>query len=251
VTVPRYKLTIEYDGEGYAGWQRQPDQKSIQQKVEEAITQFSQEEQPIYVAGRTDAGVHAVGQVVHFDLNKENFTPYRIMEALNYHLRGSGIVILDVVEVSDEFHARFSALKRAYYYRIINRRPPLAIEKGRAWHIKPRLDVDAMREGAAHLIGQHDFTSFRDSECQANTPIRSINKIDFLVSGDEIQLHIEAKSFLHHMVRNITGTLKLVGAGKISAADVKDILEAKDRREAGPTAPACGLYLSEIFYAEK
>ena len=245
--MQRYKCIIEYDGTNFSGWQRQADQSSIQQCLEEAIFKFSGETVTIHVAGRTDAGVHAFGQVMHFDIEK-SISAEKIMGAMNFHLKPNPISVIGIEEASEEFHARFSAQKRHYIYRIINRRAPLAIEHLRAWHIGVPLDVDKMRQAANNLIGTHDFSSFRDSQCQGNTPIKTLDEIKIERSGDLITIEVCAKSFLHHMVRNIAGTLKFAGEGKWSANEVKKILEAKDRTKAGPTAPAYGLFFVKVDY---
>lgn len=245
--MPRYKFTIEYDGKGYVGWQRQDNGISIQQTIEEAIESFCQEKPALYVAGRTDAGVHALGQVAHCDLENQ-FPAYKIRDAVNFYLRKKNIIILDVEEVDDNFNARTSARKRIYLYRILNRRAPPAIRKGKVWHIGPELDIKAMKKGAKHLLGKHDFSSFRASLCQAKSPIKTLDILDIKTKDDEIHITAEARSFLHHMVRNMVGTLHHVGVGKMQPDDVKTILKAKDRTAAGPTAPAHGLYLVRVEY---
>jgi len=245
----RYKLIIEYDGTAYCGLQRQFDiaQKSIQEVVEDAIFSLSKTEVKIFCCGRTDAGVHARGQVLHFDLEKI-FTPYRMIMGLNNYLREELISVLACELVDQNFHARFSAKMRHYQYRIINRQGLLALEKNRAWHVRKKLDLTAMKSAANHLIGEHDFSSFRDAECQAQSPIRSLEKIEILQNDEEIILNFSARSFLHHMVRNIVGTLVYVGVGKFNADDVKEILAAKDRQKSGPNAPAYGLYFVKVDY---
>ena len=254
--MTRWKLTIEYKGTDYAGWQRQDDVPSIQQAIEEAITAFSGQEVALQAAGRTDAGVHAWGQVAHVDL--DDFTkpmePFEVAKAINAHLRPQPISILKAEIVDGEFHARFQAESKLYRYRLINRGAFLALERGLAWHLKRPLDVDAMYEAAQVLIGCHDFTTFRDSECQAKSPEKTLDRLDVTsrdyddCGGREIIFETEARSFLHHQVRNMVGTLVLVGEGKWSAGDVKTALEAKDRTKGGPTAPAEGLYLVRIDY---
>ena len=248
----RYKLTIEYDGTAYCGLQRQFDiaQKSIMEVLAKAIFNLSAQEVKIFASGRTDAGVHAFGQVVHFDLDK-NFDAYQMVMGLNHHLRDELISVLSCDIVDENFHARFSAKMRHYQYRIINRRGVLVLNKNRAWHVGKKLDVEAMKQAAKYLIGQHDFSSFRDSECQAQSPIRSLDKIEISQNGEngeEIILHFSARSFLHHMVRNIVGTLVYVGLEKFLVDDVKKILEAKDRKKSGPNAPAYGLYFAGVDY---
>ncbi len=245
--MPRYKLTIEYDGTPYAGWQRQKDVLSVQEAIETAIYGFCQQQVSLTCAGRTDAGVHALGQVAHVDLVGD-YSCFRIMEALNAHLRREAVSIVNVEAVPDTFNARFDATKRRYRYRIITRRAPLVMEHNRAWQIIGQLDLGAMREAAAYLIGHHDFTSFRDSQCQANSPMRTLDRLDITQTDDIITLELEALSFLHHQVRIITGTLVDIGRGKYPPATIQDILAARSRPAAGPTAPACGLYFVEVWY---
>jgi tRNA pseudouridine38-40 synthase len=245
--MPRYKLTIEYDGTGLVGWQRQEGRLSVQQYIEEAINGLSQEDVTIFGAGRTDAGVHALGQVAHFDMNKE-LPIENIHRGLNFYLKDTKIRIIDVEEVNEEFHARFSAKKRKYLYRILNRKAPPAIRQKQVWHVPQSLDLDAMRKGAEFLIGNHDFTSFRAGACQAKSPVKTIDKIEIAEKDDEIHIHVEATSFLHHMIRNFVGTLHFVGLKKWPPEEVKKILEARDRTLAGPTAPAYGLYFVEVTY---
>jgi tRNA pseudouridine38-40 synthase len=245
--MPRYKILIEYDGTGYAGWQRQANAISIQECIEESIESFSQEKVTLFSAGRTDTGVHAVGQVAHFDLKKEHGA-YTVTGALNHFLKTKGIVILETEIVDENFHARFSAKKRFYKYIILNRSAPPALDLNKVWHVKEPLNVDVMRLASGYLIGNHDFTSFRASECQAASPVKTIDEIEILLDEDYIVTYISAPSFLHHMVRNIIGTLKMVGCGKWQPEDVKTALEAKDRAAAGQTAPACGLYFLKVQY---
>ena len=245
--MPRYKCTIEYDGTGLCGWQRQDEAPSVQQHIEEAIFAFTGQNTKAHTSGRTDAGVHALAQVIHFDLDEE-FEAFKVMSAVNHHLKPEKIAILDAQIVSDEFHARFSAKKRYYLYRIVNRRAPLVIDFNRAWYVPQKLDVENMREGAKYLIGNHDFTSFRAAKCEGKSPIKTVDKIEIEQNGDLIEIYVEAKSFLHHMVRNIVGTLKMVGQGKADPEYVKDILDARDRRKAGVTAAAEGLYFLKVDY---
>ena len=245
----RYKLTIEYDGTSLLGWQRQLDGPSVQQYLEEILAKLNGFHQEIVSAGRTDAGVHALGQVAHIDL-KRDMEPWKIREAFNGNLQAAEIPIsvLDVTPVDDSFNARFSARKRAYIYRILNRRAPSPLLRNRVWWVPRPLNIELMRQGARHLLGHHDFSSFRAAACQAKSPIKTLDKLDISTQGEEIIFYVEAKSFLHHQVRNFVGTLKLVGEGRLSPDDIKHILAAKDRSAAGPTAPASGLYLAKVEY---
>ncbi len=247
--MQRYKLTIEYDGTAYCGFQKQSDiaTKSIEEVLENAIFKMTQESVKIFASGRTDAGVHALGQVVHFDLQKL-FEPYKIIDGLNHYLREENVAILKCEWVNQNFHARFDSKQRSYRYKIINRRTFLTIDKNHAWHVAQNLDLEAMKKAAEFLIGQHDFSSFRDAECQASSAIRTLDKITIKKINHEIQIEFFAKSFLHHMVRNIVGTLVFVGLGKFSITQVKEILEAKDRTKSGPNAPSCGLYFLGVEY---
>ena len=248
--MKRWKLVIEYNGTPYNGWQRQEMQPSVQQAIEEAIYKFCQQDIRIQAAGRTDTGVHALGQVAHFDLDygSRPITGYELAKAINAHLRPQPVVVLSAEEADHEFHARFMAVNKLYRYRIINRVSPLGLDQNLAWHFWKPLDVDAMHDAAQVLIGRHDFTTFRDSECQAKSPVRTLDRIELVRRGDEIIMEIEGKSFLHHQVRNTIGTLVLVGQGKWTKADFKKALEAKDRTKGGMTAPPEGLYLVRIDY---
>lgn len=245
--MPRYKIVLEYDGRNFVGWQRQKNGPSVQEALEEAIFRFCGERPRVFGAGRTDAGVHALGQVAHFDLGRAA-KPDTIRDALNFHLKPLPVTVLSAEEVPENFHARLSARERAYLYRIVNRRTPLALESGRAWQVKVPLDAAAMHRAAQLLVGKHDFTTFRASLCQAKSPVKTLNTLDVEREGDEIRIHARARSFLHHQVRNIAGTLALVGEGKWREADVAAALEARDRRKGGPTAPAEGLYLTGVVY---
>jgi tRNA pseudouridine38-40 synthase len=244
----RYKLLIEYDGSDFAGWQRQDGVVTVQSILENAIYKFSQEKVITHAAGRTDAGVHALGQVVHFDLQSKKFEPYIIKRAINFHLKPNKVAVLDCSLVSEDFHARFSAVKRYYKYIIINRDTPLVIDYGKAWQVKEKLDLELMQEAANLLIGTHDFTSFRAGQCQAKSPVKTIDYIKTSKEADSIIIELAAKSFLHHMVRNIVGTLRLIGNHKWPLERITLALQAKDRAAAGPTAPPCGLYLTKIDY---
>jgi tRNA pseudouridine38-40 synthase len=246
--MPRYKLTLEYDGSGLVGWQRQANGLSVQEVLETAVERFCGSAVTIHGAGRTDAGVHALAQTAHLDLPIEA-SPDVIRNALNHHVKPVAVAVLGVERVPESFDARRSARGRVYLYRILNRRPPAVLERGRVWHVGSRLDVEAMREGASHLVGKHDFTSFRDTLCQARSPLKTLDRLDVRRVGEEIRIEAQARSFLHHQVRNMVGTLKLVGAGKWRPADVARALAARDRRAGGPTAPPEGLYLVEVLYA--
>ncbi len=245
--MTRYRLTLEYDGSGFVGWQRQDNGMSIQQAVETAIERFSGEVVRVFGAGRTDAGVHARGQVAHFDLEKETDAE-TVAGALNAHLRPDKIAVLAAAAVEAGFDARLSARMRAYEYLIVNRRSPLTVARGRAWQVARALDAGAMHEAAQRLVGRHDFSTFRASLCQAKSPVKTLDALDVARDGDEIRLTARARSFLHHQVRNMVGTLELVGAGKWTADDVQAALEACDRAAGGPTAPAEGLYLVAVGY---
>jgi len=243
----RYRLRLEYDGGLFVGWQRQDNGASVQGALEEAIFKLSGECVTVTGAGRTDAGVHARGQVAHFDLEKE-FTPDKIRDALNHYLKPDPVAVLDAAIAAPDFHARFSAIARHYLYKIICRRAPLALERGHAWHVVRDLDADAMHEAAQTLVGQHDFTTFRASECQAKSPVKTLDKLDVHRSGDEIRVEASARSFLHHQVRSMVGTLKLVGEGKWAPKMVADALVATDRTQCGTVAPPDGLYLVKVDY---
>ena len=245
--MTRWRITVEYDGTGYVGWQRQDNGPSIQEALETAIARFSGETPRVFGAGRTDAGVHASGQVAHFDLEKAARAD-TVADALNAHLRPEPIAVLDAAAVESSFDARLSARERAYLYRIVNRRAPLTTERGRAWLVRTPLDAEAMGAAAARLVGKHDFSTFRAILCQARSPVKTLDVLEVAREGEEIRVRARARSFLHHQVRNIVGTLKLAGEGKWSADDVAAALEARDRRKGGPTAPACGLYLREVLY---
>ncbi len=245
--MTRFKLTLEYDGAAFVGWQRQDNGPSVQQALEEAVTGFCGETATVHGAGRTDAGVHALGQVAHLDLEKPT-TAETLRDAVNAHLKPAPVAVLAAEVAADDFHARFSATERRYLYRIVNRRPPLALERGRAWWVPRPLDAAAMHAAAQVLVGKHDFSSFRASECQAKSPVKTLTAIEVSRLAEAIEIRARAPSFLHHQVRNFAGTLRLVGEGKWSAAKVKQVLEARDRNAAGQTAPAEGLYLTEVVY---
>lgn len=245
--MPRYRLTLEYDGGPFVGWQRQSSGPSVQASLEAALARFTGEEPETTAAGRTDAGVHALGQVVHFDLARA-WDPRKICDALNYHLRPDPVAALAAAEVPDGFHARLSAVQRSYLYRVLNRRAPPALDAGRVWTVEKALDVEAMHDAAQELAGHHDFTSFRASICQARSPVKTLDRLSVRRVGEEIHVDAVARSFLHHQVRNMVGTLVQVGHGKWTRADVAAALAARDRRAAGPTAPPDGLYLVAVAY---
>ena len=247
--MPRFKLTVEYSGAPFAGWQRQADAPSVQQAIEEALRKLEPAAPPIIAAGRTDAGVHATGQVVHCDLEKD-WDPFRLNEALNRHLLPAPVAILAVRRVDFGFNARFSALERRYRYKIVNRRAPLTFDRGLAWRVKPILDLAAMAEGAAHLLGRHDFTTFRSSQCQADSPLRTLDSFAVHPTPQGCEITARARSFLHHQVRSMVGSLAQVGMGRWPAIHMREILEARDRAACGPLAPSDGLYLEAVRYPE-
>jgi tRNA pseudouridine38-40 synthase len=239
--VTRYKIVVEYDGGDFVGWQRQANGPSIQEAVEKAIKAFCGDENSTHAAGRTDAGVHALAMVAHADLSKEHRAD-TVRDAINQHLRPQPIAIIACEEVSENFHARFSCMRRAYEYRIVNRRAPLALDKGRAWRVSQNLDADAMNAAAQCLVGRHDFTTFRAAACQSDSPVKTLDEISVSRLGDEIVIRCVARSFLHHQVRSITGSLVEVGKGRWCPRDFRDALEAADRTRCGPVAPPDGLY---------
>ena len=245
----RYKAVVEYDGTTLLGWQKQLDGPSAQEFLEKSIFDFCGQNTEVYGAGRTDAGVHALAQVAHFDLDSPIDT-FRIREAMNAHLREleAPVSVLSIDAVDDDFNARFSAKGRSYVYRITNRRSPLILDKYRSWWVYVPLDIEKMRQAAQHLLGHHDFSSFRAAKCQAKSPLKTLDVFEITQNNEEIICYVKAKSFLHHQVRNMVGTLKMVGDGHLAPDDIKSIIEAKDRSAAGPTSPAHGLYLKEIFY---
>ncbi|HJS31040.1 MAG TPA: tRNA pseudouridine(38-40) synthase TruA [Alphaproteobacteria bacterium] len=245
--MPRYKLTLEYDGDPFVGWQKQNNGPSVQAALEAAIEKFCGARPATVGAGRTDAGVHALAQVAHFDLTRE-WPAATVMNALNFHLQPDPIAVLEAEIAAPDFHARLSATRRHYLYRILNRRAPPAIERHRVWAVQTPLDAAAMQAAAQALVGHHDFTTFRAAMCQAKSPEKTLDALDVSREGDEIRIVARARSFLHHQVRNMVGTLKLVGEGKWIAADVARALAARDRAAGGPTAPACGLYLTRVDY---
>lgn len=245
--MPRYRITIEYDGTPYVGWQFQQNGPSVQERLAQAIHGFCGDELIPNGAGRTDAGVHALGQVAHIDLAKD-WPVDTVRDALNAHLRPDPIAVLDCAEVAADFDARFAAVKRHYLYRIAVRRAPLALDKNRAWQVPVPLDADAMHAAAQQLTGKHDFTTFRSVQCQAKSPVKTLDRLDVSRIGAEVHIVAEARSFLHHQIRSLAGSLKLVGEGKWSAKDLKSALQAADRSACGPVAPPHGLYLVKVDY---
>ena len=247
--MPRFRMTIEYDGTPYVGWQMQENGQSVQAALQQAILSLTGETVSIRGAGRTDSGVHAMGQVINADLSRD-WKPYKLRNALNAHLAMAGerVSVLDVQAVDNQFDARFSALRRHYLYRIINRPSPLAIEAKRAWWVARPLDHEAMHAAAQTLVGHHDFTTFRSSHCQAASPVRTLDRLDVTRNGDLIEIRASAQSFLHNQIRSFAGTLKLAGDGKMTPADVRAALEARDRAACGPVAPPDGLYFMKVDY---
>lgn len=245
--MTRYRVTLEYDGAPFVGWQRQATGPSVQQALEDAIRRFCGETVTVYGAGRTDAGVHALGQVAHFDIERPTEAE-TIRQAINFHLKPAPVSILACEAAPPEFDARRSARERAYLYRIVNRRSPPALERGRTWFVAGELDADAMHAAAQRLIGRHDFSSFRAARCQAASPVKTLDSLAVERRGEEIRVRARARSFLHNQVRITVGTLRWVGEGKWSGEDVAAALAACDRRAAGPTAPPHGLYLTEVSY---
>lgn len=245
--MTRFRLTVEFDGRPYMGWQRQVHGPSVQQAIEEAITAVTGEEAILHAAGRTDAGVHARAMAAHAEIAKP-ITPFRLMEALNARLRPNPIAILACEPAPDDWHARFSCIGRRYIYRIVNRRAPLTFEAGLAWQVATPLDAAAMHEAAQRLVGAHDFTTFRSAHCQAQSPLKSLDRLDVRRSGEVIEVEAAARSFLHHQVRSMVGCLALVGRGKWNADDLSDALAAADRSRLGLNAPPDGLYFMEAVY---
>jgi tRNA pseudouridine38-40 synthase len=245
--MPRFKLTIEYDGTPFAGWQWQDDAPTVQRALTDAIAAFCGHPVKVAGAGRTDAGVHAFGQVAHVDLEKD-WRVDRVRDAINAYLRPHPVAVLSAEKMPDGFDARFSAKKRHYLYRIANRRPDLALERSRAWRVPRRLNVEAMHEAAQRLIGKHDFTTFRSTECQAKSPVKTLDTLDVTRDGEDVHIKTSARSFLHNQVRSMVGSLALVGDGKWSAGDLAAALAARDRAACGPVAPPEGLYLVSVDY---
>lgn len=245
--MTRFAFTVEFDGRPFMGWQRQAHGPSVQQAIEEALERITGERAVLHCAGRTDAGVHGLAMRAHADIAKD-IAPFRLMEALNAHLKHDPVAILACEVVADDWHARFSCVGRAYVYRILNRRAPLTFERGLVWQVPQPLDEQAMRDAAAYLIGRHDFTTFRSAHCQAESPVKSLDRLDVVREGDRIAIHAEARSFLHHQVRSMVGCLALVGMGNWTPADMATALAAKDRGALGLNAPPDGLYFVEAKY---
>ncbi|MQY42220.1 tRNA pseudouridine(38-40) synthase TruA [Epibacterium sp. SM1969] len=251
--MPRYALKVEYHGAPFAGWQRQKDQPSVQGAIEDALARLEPRDHTIAAAGRTDTGVHGLGQVAHCDMVKD-WAPFRLSEALNFHLKPLPVAIVDCAQVDEDWHARFSAIERQYLFRILMRRAPATHDAGQVWQINHQLDVDAMQEAANHLLGLHDFTTFRSSICQAQSPVKTLDELRIEAvdgfSGPEIHFHVRARSFLHNQVRSFVGTLERVGAGAWTPEDVRTALQSCDRAACGPVCPGHGLYLARVGYPE-
>lgn len=245
--MTRWRLTIEYDGAPFMGWQRQDHGPSVQQALEEALHRMTGELATVHAAGRTDAGVHALAMSAHVEI-KKTLTAHRLREGLNALVRPSPIAVLAAEPAPDDWHARFSCIGRRYLYRILNRRAPPALDRGRAWHVAVPLDAEAMAEGAAFLVGRHDFTTFRSVQCQADSPVKTLDRLAVSRVGEEIQIGAAARSFLHHQVRSMVGCLALVGRGQWAPEDMKRALEARDRAALGLNAPPQGLYFVEALY---
>jgi tRNA pseudouridine38-40 synthase len=245
--MTRFALTIEYDGSPFMGWQRQAHGPSVQQTIEEAIAATSGADTQVHAAGRTDAGVHALAMRAHFDL-ETGLTPFRLMGAINAHLRPAPVAILSCEMMPDDWHARFSCIGRAYEYRIVNRRAPLTVEKDRAWQVIQTLDAEAMQTAAQLLVGLHDFTTFRSAHCQAESPVKTLDRLDVRREGDHVIVEAEARSFLHHQVRSMVGSLAAVGTGRWTASDLQAALDAKDRNALAHNAPPEGLYFTKASY---
>lgn len=251
--MPRYVMKVEYHGAPFAGWQRQSAQCTVQGQIEAALAKLEPRAHQVAAAGRTDAGVHGIGQVAHCDMERD-WDPFRLSEALNYHLKPDPIAITACALARGDFHARFSALERRYRFRLLMRRAPATFDAGLVWQVARKLDVAAMREGAAHLIGKHDFTTFRSVICQAQSPVKTLDELSIEQvdgpSGPELQFTVRARSFLHNQVRSFVGTLERVGAGAWTPEDVRTALEANDRAACGPVCPPQGLYLARVGYPE-
>ena len=252
--MPRYALKIEYDGQPYCGWQRQIDLPTVQGAIEVALAKLEPRDHNIAAAGRTDTGVHALGQVAHCDMDK-TWDPFRLSEALNFHLKPAPVAIVACALVDDDWHARFSATERQYLFRLVSRRAPLVLEAGKVWQVSQKLDLGAMQAGAQRLLGRHDFTSFRSTICQAKSPVKTLDALDIECvtrpdGAPEFRFHVRARSFLHNQVRSFVGTLERVGAGAWTPQDVSTALEARDRAACGPVCAPHGLYLAGVGYSD-
>lgn len=245
--MTRFRLTVEFDGRPFMGWQRQAHGPSVQQAIEEAVEAITGETAVLHAAGRTDAGVHARAMTAHVDVARP-ITAFRLSEGLNAKLRPLPVAILAAEEAPDDWHARFSCIGRRYIYRIVNRRAPLALEAGRAWHVKVPLDAEAMHEAAQRLVGKHDFTTFRSAHCQSESPLKTLDRLEVRRRGDMVEIEAAARSFLHHQVRSMVGCLEMVGRGQWTADDLHDALDARDRAALGFNAPPDGLYFMEAVY---
>jgi len=248
--MPRYKLMIEYDGAGFLGWQAQANSITVQGVLESAIEVLHGAHITLHGAGRTDTGVHALGQVAHFDSPK-TWDPFVLCNAINGNVRPHAVSVISAEEIGEDFQARFSATGRRYLYRILNRRAPATIDRQKVWHVPMPLDVDAMHEAAQHLVGQHDFTTFRAAECQAKSPVKTLDRFDVMRFDEMVEIRAEARSFLHHQVRSMVGSLVQVGTGKWHPVEIKQALQARDRSRCGPVCPPDGLYLVEVVYGPK
>lgn len=246
--MTRYRLTIEYDGRPYVGWQRQDNGLGVQEVVEDAVKAFSGEEVRVFCAGRTDAGVHARAQIAHFDLSTDRFSADKVRDAINFHTKPHPVSIVAAEIADEDFHARFSATEREYLYVILNRRSRAAVDAGLVWWVPVPLNVEDMHEAAQILVGKHDFSTFRASFCQADSPIKTLDEISVTAAGEEIYIKVRARSFLHHQVRNIVGSLSWVGGTKWTKADLQKAFDAKDRNAGGPKAPSDGLYMMRVGY---
>jgi tRNA pseudouridine38-40 synthase len=245
--VTRFRLTVEYDGGPFMGWQRQDHGPSVQEALEDALGAATGERSAFHAAGRTDAGVHALAMSAHVDVER-TITPFRLSEALNARLRPQPVAVLAASVAEPDWHARFSCVGRRYFYRIVNRRAPLAVDAGRAWQVAAALDAEAMHEAAQRLVGRHDFTTFRSAHCQSESPVKTLDRLSVVRTGEEIRIEAEARSFLHHQVRSMVGCLQLVGRGKWTRDDLEDALEARDRARLGLNAPPQGLYFAAARY---
>ncbi|HKX92885.1 MAG TPA: tRNA pseudouridine(38-40) synthase TruA [Sphingomicrobium sp.] len=245
--MTRWRLTLEYDGAPFMGWQRQEHGPSVQQALEEALERMTGERASFTAAGRTDAGVHALAMSAHVDIARP-LTPHRLRDGLNALVRPHPVSVLEAEQVSDDWHARFSCIGREYLYRILNRRAPPALDRGRNWHVAMPLDAEAMRDAAAHLVGRHDFTTFRSAQCQSDSPVKTLDRLTVERSGDEVRVRAAARSFLHHQVRSMVGCLALVGRGRWAPDDMRKALEARDRAALGLNAPPDGLYFVAAHY---